>query len=76
MSEERSLQPIDEFALMVRGRHFILANSTYSWWAAFLGEKEASTICAPRDWLLREDARTDSLTLAGWTAIDSSMIGH
>jgi len=70
VSGDRSLEPIDEFALMVRGRHFILANSTYSWWAAFLGEKEGSSICLPRDWLLRDDMSTASLALPGWTPID------
>lgn len=31
--------------------HFIISNSTYSWWAAFLGEKSSSKFISPQYWL-------------------------
>lgn len=34
--------------LMSQCRHFILANSTFSWWGAWLGEKPGSVVIAPR----------------------------
>lgn len=37
----------DDLWLMTKCRHFIIANSTFSWWAAWLGEKENSEIVAP-----------------------------
>jgi hypothetical protein len=42
----------DEFAyadlwLMRQCRHFIIANSTFSWWGAWLGEREGTQIIAP-----------------------------
>lgn len=34
--------------LMSQCRHFIIANSTFSWWAAWLGEREPNLTIAPR----------------------------
>lgn len=40
-----------DMALMARCQHFIMSNSTYSWWAVYLGRNEDSVIIAPRLWL-------------------------
>jgi hypothetical protein len=37
---------------------FICANSTFSWWGAFLGAyKYRSTICVPKEWMRGFDTR-------------------
>jgi hypothetical protein len=36
--------------LMSRTTHHIIANSSYSWWGAWLGEKEDTVIIAPKSW--------------------------
>lgn len=38
---------IEQLLLMSKCDHFILANSTFSWWGAYLGEKEHSIIIRP-----------------------------
>lgn len=42
-----SRKAIGDFRLMSLCRHFVIANSTFSWWAAWLGEKDGSVVVAP-----------------------------
>ncbi len=40
---------ISDFYLMSQCRNFIMANSTYSWWAQYLG-KDKNIVIAPKKW--------------------------
>jgi hypothetical protein len=42
--------PLADFYLLSRCAHFIIANSSFSWWAAWLGETESSRVYAPSPW--------------------------
>ncbi len=47
VSAEDGMTDLDEFAVMMQCPHHIISNSTFSWWAAWLGEKEYSINVAP-----------------------------
>lgn len=42
--------PLTDLAKMSRARHHIIANSSYSWWAAWLGKKEGQRVLMPDAW--------------------------
>ena len=41
---------MEDFALMSACDHHIIANSTFSWWAAWLDPKPGKRVIAPRQW--------------------------
>lgn len=41
-----------DMALMKGAKHFIIANSSFSWWAAYLGTYPHKQVLAPRHWFL------------------------
>ena len=49
--------------------HFIISNSSYSWWASYLGEKKNSIIIAPKYWF--KDKKTEEISLfrKNWTLL-------
>jgi hypothetical protein len=49
----------DELRLMSLCDHFVIANSTFSWWAAWLGASPGKMVVCPEPWFAnsRHDAR-------------------
>lgn len=41
---------LTDFVLLSKCKHHIISNSTFSWWAAWLGETEDQLVVAPRRW--------------------------
>jgi hypothetical protein len=46
--------PVDAFRLLRACRHFILSNSTFGWWAAWLQDDRERTVLAPDRWFADE----------------------
>lgn len=42
--------PLHDLFLMSRARHHVIANSSYSWWAAWLGKSSGQRVIAPDRW--------------------------
>lgn len=47
----------EDMALMNACKHHIIANSSFSWWAAWLDASSDAVVIAPRDWFSRETMR-------------------
>ena len=60
---------LEHFALMVACDHFILANSTFSWWASYLSLNNEKVVVAPSRWN-REVWDMQDIFLSEWTIVN------
>ena len=48
--------PVDDFYLMSNCQHHIISNSTFSWWAAWIGDQSSKIVISPRQWFKNESS--------------------
>ena len=63
--EGNGAAPECDIFLMAQCRHHIIANSSFSWWGAWLADQPGTTI-APRPWFSDGTLRDDDLIPSAW----------
>lgn len=55
--------------LMKACKHFIIPNSTFAWWAAWLNENPKKIVIAPKLWFSDQSINTNDIIPKGWKRI-------
>jgi hypothetical protein len=69
VSVEVSKSQYEDFYLLQSCQHQILANSSFSWWAAYLNSNPNKIVIAPKRWFNQVDYNTKDLFPESWITI-------
>jgi len=69
MSGKGDHTDVEEHYLMSQCAHHVIANSSYSWWAAWLARPRNGEVVAPRAWFADKEIDLDDLMPEDWIKI-------
>lgn len=59
-------EPHLDLALMMQCKHFVIANSSFSWWGAWLSDNLSKRVVAPKKWFASSEKCVDDLIPETW----------
>jgi len=62
----------EELTIMDKCKFFIIANSSFSWWAAYLSGTQGSKIVAPKSWFKDSNVLSQDLIPPDWICLENS----
>ena len=65
----RGSKPIESLMLMSQAHHLVIANSTFSWWAAWVGENQGRYVIYPRPWVDFKSVNDRDLSYPSWVGV-------
>jgi hypothetical protein len=65
VEHNRGVDSYRDMQLMTHCKHYILANSSFSWWGGWLGRRQSSCIIAPGSWFNRADIDCSDIYFEG-----------
>lgn len=65
-----------DLMLMSWCKHNVIANSSYSWWGAWLNQHEGKQVVAPSPWFRKNDINTKDLLPDNWKKIEVNYEHH
>jgi hypothetical protein len=69
VSEQTGMTDTTDFFLMSQCEHHVIANSTFSWWAAWLGRHSDGLVVAPSRWFMDTTGDIRDLYPADWLVL-------
>ncbi|MFT3990115.1 MAG: alpha-1,2-fucosyltransferase [Luteolibacter sp.] len=64
--------PLHDLFLMTKAKHHIIANSSYSWWGAWLGKKAGQIVLVPPRWTTDFRHKVGEKLGPGWQTVELS----
>jgi len=71
VEQDSASSPLTHLHLMSLASHHVMANSSYSWWAAWLGKKESQQVLMPSRWFSEIHAPIDQKRCFDWRTVEA-----